>query len=382
MIPSGFSFSTANADIDGSSSARDDIGLIYCSTQASLCGVFTKNRVKAAPVLIGMDLVKRGTIRAVLINSGNANACTGEAGVNDARTMMEAIGSRLGIDADEVIPLSTGVIGVRLPVDRILTRLDSLVGSLGDNVEALARAMMTTDTYPKVVSRGVGRASVLGIAKGAGMIAPNMATTLAIVITDAIIERTDLDRTIRDAVKSTFNAITVDGDTSTNDTLLALSSNMVKADLDGVRNTIVEVIRELAMMVVRDGEGASKLIRIDVRGCATEDDAKKVGKTVAESLLVKTAVYGSDPNWGRIMAAIGYSGADIDPADISIHISGHPVVEGGVEAGEFKEGVVKSALEGKEVSIDISTGTGKGAFTIWTTDLTHKYIDINSEYRS
>ncbi|MCD6281107.1 MAG: bifunctional glutamate N-acetyltransferase/amino-acid acetyltransferase ArgJ [Deltaproteobacteria bacterium] len=382
MIPKGFSFSAANADIDGTSSPKNDIGLLYCNTKASLCGVFTRNRVKAAPVLIGMDLVKRGVVRAVLANSGNANACTGEAGLDDARRLMAAVASRLKIDADEVIPLSTGVIGVRLPVDKMLSKLDTLARGLGDNVDTFARSMMTTDTFPKIASRRVGQACILGVAKGSGMIAPDMATTLAIVITDAIMERGELERTIKDAVKTTFNAITVDGDTSTNDTLIALSSNMLHAELEGVEKAIFEVIQELSMMVVRDGEGASKVVRINVSGCDTDEEARKVGKTVGNSLLVKTALYGSDPNWGRIMAAIGYSGVDIDTGSVSIHISGHPVVEGGVEAGGYKEEDVRSALEGKDIHIDISVGSGSGSFTIWTTDLTHKYVDINAEYRS
>ena len=382
VIPKGFLLSAIDANIDGSSTPKEDMGLIYCEDLATICGLFTKNRIKAAPVLIGMELVKKGSIRAIIANSGSANACTGAEGLKDARSIMGMVASLLGIKHDEVIPLSTGVIGTRLPVDRMSLKIGALLDGLGLNVQSFARSIMTTDTFPKVSSVKTDGATILGIAKGAGMIAPDMATTLAIVITDAKLDRPVLLQTVEDAVNESFNTITVDGDTSTNDTLLAVTSNRIDASPNKVREGIRHVIKELAMMVISDGEGATKLISIDIHGCNTDDDAKTIGFSVANSILVKTAFFGSDPNWGRIMAAIAYSGVAVDARSISISISGYGIVEGGIESAGFREGDLKNVLGEKEISVDIKVGPGPGRFRVWTTDLSHKYIDINAGYRT
>jgi glutamate N-acetyltransferase/amino-acid N-acetyltransferase len=329
-----------------------------------------------------MDLVKKGTARAIIANAGNANACTGQQGLDDAHAIQEAAASRLGVMIDDVIPMSTGTIGVKMPVDRILTKIPQLVKCLSYDRDSFARSIMTTDTFPKVVSKRAGEACVLGFAKGAGMIAPNMATTLAVVLTDAIIDKQHLDLIINNAVELTFNAITIDGDMSTNDTLIALSSGLVQADLEEVSLAITTVIRELALMIVHDGEGATKFVTIMVSGANTSNDARTIAMAVANSLLVKTALFGADPNWGRIVAAVGYAGVHIDPTNISIHIQGLKVVENTMESSTFTEEDLHQALAGKEITIQINVGNGPGSFTAWTTDLTYRYVEINAQYRT
>lgn len=382
MIPKGFSFSAVNAGIKAPTFEGLDLGLISCSTQAVLSGVFTRNQVKAAPVLIGMDLVKKGTARALIANAGNANACTGQQGLDDAHAIMEAAASLLGVMINDVIPMSTGTIGVMMPVDRILPKIPQLVKGLSNEKDSFARSIMTTDTFPKIVSKRAGEACVLGFAKGAGMIAPNMATTLAIVLTDAIIDKQQLDIIIKNVIVQTFNAITIDGDMSTNDTLIALASGLVQADLEEITCAITEVIRELSLMIVRDGEGATKFVTIMVSGANTSGDARTLAMAVANSLLVKTALFGADPNWGRIVAAVGYAGVHIDPANISVHIQGLKVVENTMESSTFTEEDLHQALAEKEITIQVSVGNGPGCFTVWTTDLTYRYVEINAQYRT
>ena len=382
MIPKGFTFSAINAGIKTPAFTGLDLGLISCSTMAVVSGVFTQNIVKAAPVIIGMDQARRGNVRAVIANAGNANACTGQQGLDDAHLMMAAVASRLGVMADEVIPMSTGTIGVMMPVDRILPRIPQLVQGLSHDADCFARSIMTTDTFPKIVSKRAGEACVLGFAKGAGMIAPNMATTLAVVLTDAMIDKHHLDNIIYSAISETFNAITIDGDMSTNDTLIALASGLVPADFDKIRHAIAEVIKELALMIVRDGEGATKFVTIMVSGTDNDNDAKTIAMTVANSLLVKTALFGADPNWGRIVAAVGYSGVPVSPERISVRIQGLKVVDDCIQAFDYTEEALHHALDDKEIAIEISVGKGSGRFTAWTTDLSYRYVEINAQYRT
>ncbi|HHO75779.1 MAG TPA: bifunctional glutamate N-acetyltransferase/amino-acid acetyltransferase ArgJ [Deltaproteobacteria bacterium] len=382
MIPTGFSFSAINAGVKSPQHKGLDMGLIFCDKAASVAGVFTSNQVKAAPVIIGMDLVKTGRSRCVVVNSGNANACTGIKGIEDARAITAAVADRLGVGHSEVIPLSTGVIGIGLPVERMLDKTAEMINGLGDDIHAFSRCIMTTDTFPKIAFRQAGNARVLGFAKGAGMIAPDMATTLAIVLTDADIGSQVLDNMVKRSVASTFNAISIDGDTSTNDTLIALASGYVSEDISKVEIAIHEVIQELAMMIVRDGEGATKVVEISVTGTVNDGDAKTVAMSIANSLLVKTALFGCDPNWGRIIAAIGYSGVCIEPHGIEITINGYTVVEYGVEAAGFDENTLHDILQNKEIAIAVSLGKGSGGFKVFTTDLSYKYVEINSEYRT
>ena len=382
MIPQGFKFSAANAGVKSPEHTGLDLGLIFCERAAAAAGVFTTNQIKAAPVIIGMELVRNGTARAIITNSGNANACTGKKGIEDAQAITRAVAAGLEVGGDEVIPLSTGVIGVHLPVARMLDKIGQLTAGLGDDVNAFARSIMTTDTVPKVVSRQAGKAYVLGIAKGAGMIAPNMATTLAVVLTDALIDSQVLDNIIKKAIKRTFNAISIDGDTSTNDTLIALASGYVAENIEVIEQAITEVIHELALMIVRDGEGATKFVKITVKGAHNERDARTVAMSIANSLLVKTALFGCDPNWGRIIAAIGYSGVPIQPEQIDIAISDYTVVRSGNEAEGFDEDTLHELLKASQISIDVSLGDGPGEFCAYTTDLSYKYVEINSEYRT
>jgi glutamate N-acetyltransferase/amino-acid N-acetyltransferase len=265
---------------------------------------------------------------------------------------------------------------------RILPKLTLLMDHVGDDASLFAKSIMTTDTFPKIVVKRAGDACVLGIAKGAGMIAPDMATTLAIVLTDAIISKQDLDNIIKYSIEETFNAVTIDGDTSTNDTLIALASGLVPAELSEVKTAVFETIRELALMIVSDGEGATKMVKISVAGASNNQDAKTVAMTVANSLLVKTAIFGADPNWGRIAAAAGYSGIEFDPEDLSITIQGLDVVAKGKQTETFNEDELHHALLKKDVAIRISLGNGSGEFTAWTTDLSYRYVEINSQYRT
>ena len=382
MIPRGFTFSAVNAGIKTPEYKGFDLGLISCSTRAVLSGVFTQNLVKAAPVIIGMEQAKKGTIRAVVANAGNANACTGPQGFDDARTMMSAIAERIGIAADEVLPMSTGTIGVAMPTARILSKIPQLVSGLAGDPDIFARSIMTTDTFPKMVTKRAGEACVLGFAKGAGMIAPNMATTLAVVLTDARIYKQQLDNIIKIAVGKSFNAITIDGDMSTNDALVALSSGQVDANLSYLKTAITDVIRELALLIVKDGEGATKFVTLNVNGASNDRDARIIAMAIANSLLVKTALFGADPNWGRILAAAGYAGVALDPSEISVYVQGMGVVERGMQADSFREDTLHDALMQKDIVIEISVGRGPGRFTAWTTDLSYRYVEINAQYRT
>lgn len=382
MIPQGFRFAAVNAGVKAPEITKLDMGLIACTVPARAAAVFTRNRVKAAPVILGMDLISSGMLQAVIVNSGNANACTGEAGLADARALMEAVGTALGIPSHAVFPMSTGVIGVRMPIDRMLAKVPALVQGLGPDPDGFIASIMTTDTFPKCVHRKAGEATVMGIAKGAGMIAPDMATTLAIVLTDARLSATQLDDIIKESVSKTFNAVTIDGDTSTNDTLVALSSRLVACPMDILAQAVHDVLRELALMIVKDGEGATKLIDIRITGAPSDEEARIVAMAVANSLLVKTAFFGQDPNWGRIMCAIGYSGVPINPETIAIRIAGLDVVRDGREADGFDERAVHTALASPEIAVEIDLGAGRGAFQVWTTDLSYKYVEINASYRT
>lgn len=382
MIPQGFRFAAVNAGVKAPDVTRLDMGLIACTVPAQAAAVFTRNRVKAAPVIAGMDVIRDGTLQAVIVNSGNANACTGQAGLADTRALMEAVGTSLGIPPNTVFPMSTGVIGVRMPIDRMLAKVPVLVQDLGNDLDGFIASIMTTDTFPKCVHRKAGEATVLGIAKGAGMIAPDMATTLAIVLTDARVSSAQITDIIIESVNKTFNAVTIDGDTSTNDTLVALSSGLMECSLDGLTQAVHEVLKELALMIVKDGEGATKLINIRITGAPSDAGARTAAMAVANSLLVKTAFFGQDPNWGRIMCALGYSGVAINPEIIAIRIAGLDVVKNGREADGFDEQAVHQALGSSEIMVEIELGDGPGAFQVWTTDLSYKYVEINASYRT
>ena len=368
-----------------------DLALIVADEPAAAAAVFTKNRVKAAPVLVASERVNGGRIRAVLMNSGNANACTGEEGLSAARKTSGAVAGVLGCPEELVVPASTGVIGALLPVDLILSSVDPLSQSLSPAgfVDA-ARAVMTTDTFPKLACRpvvvGDREYTILGIAKGAGMIRPDMATMLSFVVTDAPIAPDALRCALTEAVEGTFNAVTVDGDTSTNDMVLLLSGGK-GASLDGAEmdiwyENLHSVLFELAELIVRDGEGATKFVTVTVTGAPDDHTAREAAFAVAESPLVKTAFFGADPNWGRVMGALGMVSGDFDPNRADIFIDDVPVAVGGLGAGIEAERAASRIMTGPEFSVTIDLKSKDGSCSVMTTDLSYDYVRINADYRS
>ncbi len=373
-----------------------DLALLVCDAPATTAaGLFTTNLVAAAPVILSRQNLaeSHGRCRALVVNSGNANACTGRKGLQTAKESARAVAKLLNLQPEQVLVASTGVIGVGLELGLVTNQLPALVESLSiENASAVARAIMTTDTFPKscVLRSEVGGKTVYlaGIAKGAGMIHPRMATLLSFLTTDALIGPRTLQNLLRAAVDVSFNRITVDGDTSTNDTVLAWASGVAAV---GVRpgNTswawflegLTQLCQSLAKMIARDGEGAKKLVIVEVQGARKPSDAERVARAIANSPLVKTAIAGSDPNWGRILCAAGYSGALFDPNKVDIHINDLLVCRDGVDAG-FDEAAARKELEGKEMTLRLDLHQGSASAHIWTCDLTHDYITINASYRT
>ncbi len=373
-----------------------DLGLLLADEPAVASGVFTKNQVRAAPVVISERRLASGRCQAILVNSGNANACTGKEGRNAALALTRAAAVALHVPRALVVPASTGVIGVQLPREAIEASIPALVDDLSEAGAArFARAIMTTDRGPKVASAEVkvGRTvcRILGIAKGAGMIHPNMATTLAFVTTDAPLARAPLSRILRRATEVTFNRATVDGDTSTNDSIYALASGAAttrtveEKTSDGRRfeAAFTEVLESLATKIVADGEGAEHLVRIEVRGTRSDADAVQLARTIASSQLVKTALHGCDPNWGRILAAAGRSGARFNPDQVSVRIGPVSIFERGTPTMTAKtEAKAIAVMKRAEYEISVTAGTGRGLGHYWTCDLGHEYVRINAAYRT
>lgn len=372
---------------------KKDLGLIYSRVPANVAGVFTKNRVKAAPVLLDMELIKSGVCQAVIVNSGNANCCTGEQGMRDAEAMASLAASELGISNDLVFVASTGVIGELLPMEKIKTAIPDLVRSLqSEGIPDLARSIMTTDTVPKMVSaQGVveGKTfTVTGVAKGAGMIRPDMATMLCFVCTDVGAAPAILKETLVKAADRSFNRITIDGDTSTNDTVLVMANGLSGAVIRSVaqrdifQKVLDEIFLDLAKQLIRDGEGVTKLVEIMVRGAVSDSDARKVADTVAHSPLVKTSFFGEDANWGRIVGAVGRAGAKVDPDKIDIYFDDVQLVKAGINCGKALEAEATKVLckPGFVVTIDLNMGRGSGL--MYTCDFSVDYVRINADYRS
>ena len=370
-----------------------DLAVLFSSQPAVGAAVFTLNRVQAAPVLISRKHLKtgKGKIRAILINSGCANACTGENGMRDALISARSLASHLEIDAREVLVASTGVIGVPLPIHKVLKGIAAAVSALSSRGgDAAARAIMTTDTRQKtcaveakISGKGV---RIGGMAKGSGMIHPNLATMLTVITTDAVISPVRLDRIFRRVVERTYNCLTVDGDTSTNDMVLVLANGASGLKVDSGVEAVFEsglerVCRELAKSIARDGEGASKLIEISVQGAKSFPEARVIAKSIAHSPLVKTAVYGEELNWGRIICAAGYSGIAFDPDSVTLKICGIPVYRRGAPV-TARKGKAERALKGDSIRIDLDIHQGNRSATVWTCDLTHGYVDINASYIS
>ena len=393
--PKGFRGAAVASGIKKVAGVLDLALLLSDAPETATAAVFTTNRAAAAPVLLSRQNLKNsgGRVRAIIANSGNANACTGRAGMRVAEETARATAKCLGLRPQEILVASTGVIGVPLSLDSILKQLPALQESLSaENAEAVARAIMTTDSFPKSAAleteiRGK-RVCLAGVAKGAGMIHPHMATMLSFITTDAGIEPRTLQKMLRAAVDLSFNRITVDGDTSTNDTVAALASGMSGVSVrpgtpagSRFQAGLTELCQTLAKMIVRDGEGATKIAKIEVWGARSAGDAERVARSIANSPLVKTAIAGSDPNWGRILCAAGYSGAAIEPAKVDIRVNGVYLCRRGIDTG-FDEAAARKELDRKEHTIRVDLHQGKARAWIWTCDLTHDYIRINASYRS
>jgi glutamate N-acetyltransferase / amino-acid N-acetyltransferase len=370
-----------------------DLALLFSEREAAAAGVFTSNKVKAAPVILSREHIGRGRARAIVANSGNANACTGPAGYLAARGTAEIAARELGVEPEDVLVASTGVIGAPLNVDLISQAMPGLVETLSPNgLPAAVEAIMTTDSFPKK-SRVEGVAGgrsyrIAGIAKGAGMIMPDMATMLCFVLTDLAVDSRLLKRTLGSAVERTFNRITVDGDTSTNDVVFILANGLAgngdlyPADLEGFEKGLTQVLGALAAMVVKDGEGATKVVRIRIKGANSKEEAGKAARTVANSSLVKTAFYGQDPNWGRIMAAIGRSGIEMKEEETGIWVDGVKIVHQGLGAGTDRETEAAERMKNPEFEVTVDLGVGSCEDEVLTCDLTHEYVDINAHYRT
>ncbi len=391
--PAGYLAAGVSAGIKPGTN-RKDVALVVSTAPASAAAVFTTNRVQAAPIHVDREHLQDGCARAVVLNSGNANACTGEQGRRDAEAMCAIAGAALGLDAATVLVCSTGVIGVPMPMDRITAGVKAAATVLSAQGGAdAARAIMTTDTVPKTCAVELdcqGSAVRLGgMAKGSGMIAPNMATMLAAITTDAAVEPELLQELLGRAVRRSFNCVTVDGDMSTNDTVILLANGasgaprLTSGDDPAVGRLyagLEAVCCNLARQIARDGEGATKLVSVDVQGAVDEMAARQVGLAVANSMLVKTAIFGNDPNWGRILCAMGYAGVAFDPGAATVTLCGVRIYGGG--AGQpFDAQALSAAMAGKEVSIGIDLGVaGGGGATIFTCDLSYEYVRINAEY--
>ncbi len=390
-VPKGFRFATVEAAIK--KPGRKDLALILSDTDAVMAGMFTKNAVKAAPVRLDTERIKSGRGRAIVINSGNANACTGAQGLKDAAETARIVAQSLLVPENAVYVCSTGVIGTPMPMERIRAKLPELAGLAGSaSFDDVAAAIMTTDTFPKILSvrKKIGgrQITISGICKGAGMIAPNMATMLGYVITDAAVGKAALKAALTAAVKTSFNRITIDGDTSTNDTVLIMANGAAgnppikasSADYAVFAAAVAKLCYELALLIVKDGEGATKLVEVIVNNATTEAEAEKAAFAIANSMLVKTAVYGNDANWGRLICATGYSGIAVDDSRVDISLNGLMVCKNGMATGRDVE--ANNRLRNKTVTIVIDLKLGKGSAKVLTCDLSEDYIKINAEYRT
>ena len=370
-----------------------DMALIVSEKEASAAGVFTTNKVKAAPVLLSQKHISSGKAFAIIINAGNANACTGEPGFADAVHTADLVGKALGISPESVLVASTGVIGQRLDMEKVSKAIPILKADLkSEGIPEAATAIMTTDSFSKISSFG-GQAGgrpyrIAGLAKGAGMIMPNMATMLCFILTDIQIAPETLQKVLSVSALKTFNRISVDGDTSTNDMVLMLANGMAgNKNLSAKDRSLFEegltgLMDDLARMIVRDGEGATKLVDVVVHGALSAEDAVKAARTVANSSLVKTAFYGQDPNWGRIMAALGRADIHMDETRVDIAINDVQIVSGGLGKGVEAEKIAAEIMTRREFTVNIDLHSGNHHDHVVTSDLTHEYIDINADYRT
>jgi glutamate N-acetyltransferase/amino-acid N-acetyltransferase len=391
-LPKGFSAAGLHCGVKKDASLFD-LALFVSDRPAAAAGMFTTNLVNGAPVKVSKERVPRGTARAVVINSGNSNACTGDQGLADARWMTDLVAQQLGCSDEDVLVCSTGVIGRFLPKEKLAAGIPSVAKQLAEGPVALenaARGIMTTDTFPKISTRTAeigGRAiRVTGVAKGAAMIAPHMATMLSTILTDAPLSPGDADGLLKHAVCRSFNCISVDGHMSTSDTVLLLANGAAggaplgEADRQQFQKLLDEVAMELAQMIIRDAEGATHFITIDVRGLRTKQEAFKIAKMVAESALVKTAIHGADPNWGRIVSAAGYAGIKLQESDISLKVNGIPLYKAGAPLPFDPAAASQSIRTNRDVTIELDLTLGNESVRFWTSDLTAEYVRLNADY--
>ncbi len=387
QVPAGFLFSAASAGIKVS--GRPDMAYAEAPNGATAAAVFTKNRVVAAPIAVGRNHLRRsgGRVRTVVVNSGNANCATGAAGLRACETVCTQLAARLKANANQVFPSSTGIIGVPLPTEKLVSSFPQLIGdkaSQEESVRRFAAAILTTDTRPKIASLRLGSGvRLLGVAKGAGMVHPNVATMLVYIFTDVNAGAADLKRLLTAACDDSFNCISVDHDTSTNDTVLLLASGVSGVQLKKVRQEFAEgllaICQSLAEQIVSDGEGVRHVARLFIEGARNRREARHVARTIAGSMLIKTALAGADPNWGRILAAIGYSGVEIDARNINIFIGPQQVCRRG-EFCRHDQTAAHEYLSQPSYDIRVQLGSGPGAVRFLTTDLTEEYVRINAEY--
>jgi glutamate N-acetyltransferase/amino-acid N-acetyltransferase len=384
--PRGFLAGAVSAGIKYLSPSRLDLGILYSDSPCNVAAVFTTNRVKAAPVMLSLERLEKKTATAVVMNSGHANACTGEKGMADARQMAEMAAKHVGIPSGEMLVSSTGVIGTYLPMESIGKGIERIVLS-GSGGHDLAQAIMTTDTVPKEVAVKAGDFVIGGMAKGSGMIHPNLATMLCFLTTDAAVSADFLDEVLRETVDDTFNMLSVDGDNSTNDTVLIMANGRAggkplagdSRQSDLFRQALSEACMYLTREIARDGEGATKLIEVKVSGAVNRNEARQAARTIITSSLVKAAVHGSDPNWGRVVAAVGRSGIEFDNNTLEMGIAGTCLFKEGTPENYDKEKVARH-MNDSEVVITVDLHLGEGEATAWGCDLSEEYVTINSDY--
>jgi glutamate N-acetyltransferase/amino-acid N-acetyltransferase len=393
--PAGFLAAGVHADVKGKGGTKKDVAVLYSQARCTAAGVYTTNKVKAAPVVLCQQRTAGGgTLQAIVANSGNANACTGEQGWQDAVTMAEVAARALGLDAAAVGVASTGVIGVALPMERVTAGIKAACEALSPNGgNDAAHAIMTTDTMDKQIAvrfaLGGKPVTIGAMAKGSGMIHPNMATMLGFVTTDAAVSAPALDQALKAATQTSFNMITVDGDTSTNDMVLALANGQAgnavvepgTAEYTVFADALEQVLVHLAKEIARDGEGATKLIEMRVKGAPTPEDARKAAKAVCGSSLTKAAVFGEDANWGRVLCALGYSGAEFDPGKVDLWLGEIPMMKAGTPVA-FDEEAAAVVLKEKTVVFTADLHSGDATATAWGCDLTYDYVKINGSYRT
>ena len=388
--PRGFSAGATYAGLKTFAEDKLDLGLILSEAPCSAAGVYTTSTIRSSCVTVTQEHLKQGPMRGVVVNAGIANTCVGDQGYKDAQEMAVLAAKRLGVESNAMVVCSTGIIGVELPMSLIRTGIEQ-IELTDDGGASLARAMMTTDTRPKEVAvtfeAGGFQAHIGGAAKGSGMIHPNMATMLSFVTTDAAVEQEFLERTLREVADRSFNMMTVDGDSSTNDTLVVLANGLAgnspitagTSDGETFEQALLDVCVHLAREVARDGEGASRLIVVDVVGARSAEDARKAARTIASSNLVKSAVYGADPNWGRVLMAVGRSGAAAEESKIDLFVNGVCIMQGGLPVPFHRDAVV-ALMRGPEVTFRVQLNIGDAEARAWGCDLTEEYVIINSAY--